>query len=312
MVSVIIPVYNEPRGLQQTLASLVRQDFPSGAYEIIVVDNGSSDHTFEEAVKYYQQHPNLIKALKEDTIQGSYAARNKGLSVAKGDIICFIDADMTVEPDYLSQVVKVFQTGQPDYLGCKVVLYADKKTLAAKYNQLNGFNVEAYLRSDKFVPTCCLSVKKSAFDIVGGFDHRLESGGDFDFGQRVFRAGLKQQYADHILMKHPARWKYSSLVKKSKRVARGIAQLYRYFPAGYEEHYKRLFRKKKYLPRNPVRIYRNAKEKKVPLNYVEALILSLYHIPLTYYSSSEAKSAYAKLSRQEIAKDQVEIVMNKE
>lgn len=310
MVSVIVPVYNEPQGLKQTLVSLVQQKFPSGAYEIIVVDNGSSDHTFEEAVKYQQQYPDLVTALKEDVIQGSYAARNKGLGIAKGDIICFIDADMTVEPDYLSQVVKVFQSDQPDYLGCRVDLYTDKNTLAAKYNQLNGFNVEAYLKSDKFAPTCCLSVKKNIFDKVGLFDHRLESGGDFDFGQRVFKAGLRQQYAGHIVMKHPARWKYASLVKKSKRVARGIAQLYRYFPADYEEHYKKILKKKRFLPKNPKRIRRSSKIKNVPLNNLEVLMLSFYHIPLNYYSALEAKSAYAKLSREEVEKNQVETAMN--
>lgn len=305
MVSVIIPVYKEPHGLQQTLDSLIHQDLAVDTYEIIVVDNGSKDNTPIEAEKYQRQYPKLIKCLQEDTIQGSYAARNKGLKAASGDIICFLDANMTVSPDYLSQIVKVFQSDQPDYLGCKVALYSNKKTLAAKYNQLNGFNVEGYLKQDHFVPTCCLSVKREVFDRVGLFDHRLESGGDFDFGQRVFKAGLRQQYAGQIVIQHPARWKYSSLVKKSQRVARGIAQLYSYFPSDYEGHYKRIFRKNKYLPKNPKTIRESGEKKEVPLNSLEILILSFYHIPLNYYSSSEARSMYAKLSKMGAAKNKM-------
>lgn len=296
MVSVVIPVYNEPDGLKATLKALIEQYYPKGNYEIIVVDNGSKDHTLQVAEHYQNQYPNLVISEREHQLQGSYAARNKGIRISKGDILCFIDADMTVSPDYLQQVVNIFETQHPDYLGCAVSLYSDKNTLAAKYNQLSGFSVRADLEHNQFVPTCCLSVKRAVFNTVGLFDERLESGGDYEFGQRVYQAGLKQFMADNIVMKHPARWKYASLVSKSKRVARGIAQLYTYYPDTYRKNYQKYFSLKRHLPRNPWQIYKKGKEKHIPLNIIESMILACYHIPITFKSTAEVKKAYIAMS----------------
>lgn len=74
-ISVIIPVYNDPAGLQDTLQSLVIQESP-GKFEIIVADNGLTDGTVQVAEKYCSRHEGLIKIVVEDNIQSSYAARN--------------------------------------------------------------------------------------------------------------------------------------------------------------------------------------------------------------------------------------------
>ncbi len=295
MVSVVIPVYNEPEGLKATLDSLIAQQYPQHEYEVIVVDNGSKDHTFQVAQQYQQLYPELIIAEKEHQLQGSYAARNKGIRISKGEILCFVDADMTVAPNFLQNIVEVFETQHPDYLGCTVHLYSDKHTLAAKYNQLGGFSVKSDLEHSQFVPTCCLSVKRDLFDAVGFFDERLESGGDYEFGQRVYRAGLKQLLAGDIIMQHPARWKYTSLVGKSKRVARGIAQLYTYYPETYKKNYRKYFSLKRHLPKNPLQVYKKAKARGLSLNMAEVIILACYHIPITFKSTAEAKKAYQSL-----------------
>jgi len=288
-VSVIIPAYNEPEGLKITLESLVNQSVEQDCYEVIVVDNGSRDHTLEVARQYAQRFPTKFYAELEHAIQGSYAARNKGISVAKGNILCFIDADMTVEREYIYKVLQMFEQESLDYLGCKVSIYTEHQTLAAKYNQLNGFKVRNELKHNQYVPTCCLSVRREIFHQVGLFDHRLESGGDFEFGQRVHKAGLIQKYADHIELKHPARWQYQSLKNKSKRVARGICQLANYFPDEYSGQLKKYFRIKRHLPKNPWSILKKAKKEQVPLNFFEALAIACYHVPLTLASSGEVK-----------------------
>jgi glycosyltransferase involved in cell wall biosynthesis len=288
-VSVIIPAYNEPEGLKITLDSLIQQSLSPNQYEIIVVDNGSKDHTFDVAADYADRYSGLVHALKEHDIQGSYAARNKGIAHARANILCFIDADMTVEQDYLRKVLAYFDNEELDYLGCKVAVYTEHNTLAAKYNQLNGFKVSNELSHNQYVPTCCLSVRKAVFDRVGLFDHRLESGGDFEFGQRVFRAGLGQQYADDILLLHPARWKYRSLVNKSKRVARGICQLSVYYPEKYQKNILKYFSYRRHLPKNPFSIMRKAKKEGVQLNMAEALALAFFHVPITFASSAEVR-----------------------
>lgn len=287
--SVIIPVYNEPAGLQITLDSLLNQSYDQHEYEVIVVDNGSKDQTLAVADSYAKKYPTQVLVEKEHELQGSYAARNKGISIAKGEIFCFIDADMTVERDYLKKMDAFFQEHKPDYVGCRVVVYSDKNTLAAKFNQLNGFKVESELKSSQYAPTCCLSVKRDIFEKVGLFDYRLESGGDYEFGQRVYRKGLVQKYANDIQLLHPARWKYTSLKNKSKRVARGICQLAMHYPDLYQKNLKKYFRIKRHFPKNPLAIMRTARRMNVNLNYWQIIILAFYHVPLTFSSSAEVR-----------------------
>lgn len=288
-VSVIIPAYNEPDGLQLTLDSLLAQTLSKADFEVIVVDNGSTDHTYSVAKDYADRYPGQFCAIKEHDIQGSYAARNKGVQKASADILCFIDADMTVEKRYLEKVWNYFQDQHLEYLGCKVTVYSEHNTLAAKYNQLHGFKVKTELEHNQYVPTCCLSVRKEVFDKVGLFDHRLESGGDYEFGQRVHKAGCRQQYADDIELLHPARWKYRSLVNKSKRVARGICQLSVYYPEKYQKNILKYFSYRRHLPKNPFSIMRKAKKEGVQLNMAEALALAFFHVPITFLSSAEVR-----------------------
>ena len=137
MVSVIIPVYNDPIGLEATLTSLIAQETIE-PFEIIVADNGSTDNTQQVAKEFINRSPNLVKLIIEDEQQGSYAARNKAIQKAQGHFLLFIDADMVASPKYLAKIVSAFQENDADYIGCKVDVITDKKTLAAKYNQLGG------------------------------------------------------------------------------------------------------------------------------------------------------------------------------
>lgn len=250
-VSVIIPVYNNPDGLRDTLKSLVSQEFPPKSFEIIVVDNDSTDNTLNIAKEFAGKYPHLIQFLVEDRLQSSYAARNKGIEVSKGDILCFIDADMTVEPDYLSQIDNFFKKESVDYLGCKVNMYSIKDTLSSKYNIATGFPIKNYLENHHFVATCCLSVKKMVIDKVGSFDSRFKSSGDYEFGNRVYRAGFKLCYAPNIIMKHPALSSFKHLIRKNFRIGRGFQQISFYYPENYNKMHRNILNPIYYLPALP-------------------------------------------------------------
>nr|WKN34684.1 glycosyltransferase [Tunicatimonas sp. TK19036] len=302
MISVIVPVYNEPVGLKETIDSLLRQ-VGGISHEIIIADNGSTDETITVASQFVENYPDKVKLVIEDQKQGSYAARNKGIGVASGEYICFIDADMTAPDTYLQKIFSAFQSHGISYIGCRVHVYSDKKTLAAKYNQLNGFKVQSDLIHNNFVPTCCLSIRKEILDQVGLFDERLESGGDYEFGRRVHEAGFKQLYLDDVVLKHPARWKYSSLVKKSKRVARGICQLAHYNPEQYRSRYENYFGLRRHYPKNPLRIKRKATAENISLSWSETILLAFYHIPITLQSTGEAKRFMKQLEMQPNSED---------
>lgn len=225
MISVIIPVYNDPQGLIDTLESLTYQE-TDREYEIVVVDNNSDDKTSEVIERFEEDYPDLVKGFEENEIQSSYAARNKGIENAEGDIICFLDADMWVDEDYLEEIASYFEENPEfGYIGCQVKIVDRSGTLPAKFNKLNGFPVEEYLETSDFVPTCCLSLRAEIFEKIGKFDQKLISGGDKEFGTRVANSNVKMRFLDKIVVYHPARSSLKSIGKKYFRIGRGTYQL---------------------------------------------------------------------------------------
>ena len=256
-ISIIVPVYNDPAGIETTLDSLVNQRYPDDQYEILAVDNGSSDDT-PRVIKSFAEDHSTVVPLSEDEIQSSYAARNRGIERATGDIIAFIDADMWVDPDWAQEIAELFENGESDYYGCNVQITSRNETpnIAERYNIIAGFPVEEYIQTKHFSPTCCLVVSSSVFEEVGMFDERLISSGDKEFGKRVFDSGFSQQFASDIHMYHPARDSLTSLCKKSYRVGRGRAQLHTlYGDRDFEK--TSLLHPKQYLPPIPHQFYRS-------------------------------------------------------
>jgi len=106
LVSVVIPTYNSADFLIQALNSVLNQTYSN--YEIIVVDDGSSDNTSQAIEPWRSQ----IRYIYQDN-QGVAAARNRGIDAATGDFIAFLDADDLFLPQKLQQQVAVFEA-QPD------------------------------------------------------------------------------------------------------------------------------------------------------------------------------------------------------
>ncbi len=100
-VSVIVPVYNSSQYIGETLDSIVNQDFDN--YEIIVIDDGSSDDSLE-IVNDKLNAANIPNTIIHQENQGVSAARNKGIEVSNGDYLVFVDADDYIAPNHLSQL----------------------------------------------------------------------------------------------------------------------------------------------------------------------------------------------------------------
>lgn len=249
-VSVVVPVYNDPEGVKETLESLSDQTYPDDRHEVLVVDNGSTDGTRSVAHEYAASF-DPIKLVVEPRIQGSYAARNRGVANARGSVIAFIDADMTVGSDWLSGVADAM-AGDVEYLACGVDLYSEgAETIPQKFDRLSGFDLERYLEELKFAPTCCLVVDAALFDDVGLFDSRLVSSGDLEFGQRVHASGRTLHYRPEITVQHPTRNSVRSLLGKAARIGMGRQQLRRYYPARYGNRLAGLLNPGAYVPPPP-------------------------------------------------------------
>lgn len=255
-LSVIIPAYNDPEGLQDTLNSLInQQDTPK--YEIVVVDNDSTDETPSVIDEFEAEYPGLVFGYSERDMQSSYAARNTGIEEASGDIIAFLDADMTVDETWVRDICQCFEELDVDYLGCNVEMYIPngEDTFWARYDVAMGLPVKHYLETKRFAPTCALTVRREVFDVVDTFDQTLVSGGDKEFGRRVHDAGLMMGYTDQIVVRHPARSTFQAHVKKAARIGRGQVQLWREYDLAPHP-----LSPVRFLPPNPFRVRNRQKE----------------------------------------------------
>lgn len=123
-ISIVIPAYNEEKYLESCLESL--KNLIEKPYEVIVVDNNSTDKTVKIAKKFD------VKVVKEKT-QGITPARNSGFNAAKGDIIARIDADTRVQPDWTKRIREHFES-DPKLLGLSGSAYFDKLPSFMKFH----------------------------------------------------------------------------------------------------------------------------------------------------------------------------------
>jgi glycosyltransferase AglI len=226
LLSVVVPVGNDAEGLHRTLSSLAMARRPAGGVEIIVGNDGAAP-----AVSAVARDHNVLEASISPSC-GAYGARNHAMAKARGEWIAFTDADATVAPGWMEAGVAAL--AEADYACGPVIIPKDTvSTPAHLYDWLNAFPVERYLHRIKFAPTVNLFVRRTVLERIGGFDRRLLSGGDVEFGVRVHSAGLRQIYRPDQQVYHPPRG-YREQLRKVLRVTRGQCDLGRHHP----EHFR--------------------------------------------------------------------------
>ena len=215
-VSVIVPTYKDNR-LSRCLDSLLAQDYPSNAFEVLVVDNEGT--TSVEAICRAKGASYLHQPKP-----GSYAARNLGLERSKGDIIALTDSDCVAEPSWLTNGAASLEAlDRPGWIGGRVSLFPRdprRPTLAEHYELLFAFDQEQNVRQKASV-TANLFAPRSVFRVEGLFRDDLLSGGDGEWTQRVGNRGYDVGLCSNAVVWHPARHFLSDLVRKQRRVVAG-------------------------------------------------------------------------------------------
>ena len=119
-LSVIVPVYNMAADgkLEYCLDSLVSQTLEGGSYEIIAVDDCSTDNSFEIMKRYEEKFPDRFIAIHSEKNLHQGGAKNIGLAIAKGEWLGFIDADDWITPDYYEKLIKKAEETGADMVGC--------------------------------------------------------------------------------------------------------------------------------------------------------------------------------------------------
>ena len=173
-ISVIVPVYNSGAYVKRCCEALTAQEYPRDRFEVLLVDNGSSDDSAEIISGYSR-----IQLLFEQE-KSSYAARNCGLRRARGEIIAFTDSDCAPRPDWLARIVSAMQDVQ-----VQIVLgdrqYASEKGLMgmlANYESRMAACTFTGSRPERYYAyTNNMAFRNTVFDRVGYFD-QVQRGGD--------------------------------------------------------------------------------------------------------------------------------------
>jgi len=224
-ISVIIPVFNDSRRLKLCLEALQHQkkDTLDFDYEVIVVDNNSTENIREVCDTYQALY--LLERQK-----GSYAARNAGIQIAKGDYLAFTDSDCIPDHYWLEKGLHAFLEASPKVglVGGAIELFTSnkKKTLGDIFDFAFAFPQETYIHSNHFAATANVITTKEVMEKVGLFNNSMASGGDYEWGQRVFNAGLSLVFAHDAVVKHPTRSDVKAIIKKSYRVSNNFYNKY--------------------------------------------------------------------------------------
>jgi len=182
MVSIVIPVFNADKCIERCLSALQNLDYPKDKYEIIIVDNGSTDKTVELVKKY----PVRLFVLPQVTISH---LRNFGASKSKGNVLAFIDADCIAPSLWLKRSTELLNNENIGAVGCWYQLPQETTFLERVWN--------AHMSSRRlktgdidWVPSGNLIISKAAYNKIGGFNEALATSEDVDICQRIHLSGL--------------------------------------------------------------------------------------------------------------------------
>ncbi len=108
-VTVIVPAFNEGAFVEKSLRSLIRCTYPKDKMQIIAIDDGSKDDTFDHILKVAKKYPDLIKAIRFEKNKGKREAMSVGVENATGEIIVFIDSDTRIKKDAIQHLIAPFE-----------------------------------------------------------------------------------------------------------------------------------------------------------------------------------------------------------
>lgn len=213
-VSVIIPTYHDWERLELCINALKEQNYPTQCFEVIIVNNDPADPV------NLIDPPNNFKVINEAK-PGSYAARNAGLSIAKGEIIAFTDSDCIPCINWLEKGVLALQRSPRVGGHIQLIFKNVKPSVIEIFDKAFSFQQERYSLEYGSAATANMFSYKSVFDEVGFFDDSLYSNEDLAWGRRAKDHGFSIIYSNDCIVHHPARNKFREIIVKSRRVYGG-------------------------------------------------------------------------------------------
>jgi poly-beta-1,6 N-acetyl-D-glucosamine synthase len=221
-VSVLIPAYNEEAYISRTIESLLITAYPEDKLEIIVIDDGSTDNTYQKANRYSSDRVRVFS--KENG--GKYSALNYGLMLSDNDIIVTIDADSIIGPNAIKDIVAPLQADSKVGAVASNVQILNQNNLITKMQALEysvGINLIRrmfdWFSGVPVVPGCLGAFRRSALEEVNNYDPDTLTE-DYDLTVKVLRAGYEVRASSALVYTEaPDTWR--SLYKQRIRWYRG-------------------------------------------------------------------------------------------
>lgn len=201
--SIIIPAYNSTAWLPHCLKAVQQQTIDRARYEIIVVDDGSIDHTVSTAQEILKG--NSFARVITVPHGGPAAARNAGAQIAQGELILFTDSDCEPAPDWIQTLTAAFQ--EPAVVGAKGVYRTQQRSLVARFVQQEyqvKYDQMRQLKAIDFIDTYSAAYRREAFLTNGGFDETFTTASveDQEFSFRLASRGYRLVFAPNAIVFH--------------------------------------------------------------------------------------------------------------
>lgn len=233
-VSVVIATYNCGQYIEKAIVSVLKQSFDN--FEIIVVDDGSTDSTrnildkYADKILYFYQHNS-----------GVSVARNNGIKHAKGEIIAFLDGDDEWEPNKLEiQLREILKDDKIGAVGCHITYINEKGEQIGFFERKNYLSHEG-LVNDLFLHNVIVGsgsgilLRRSCLEQIGGFNVDLEVAEDWELWLRISRF-FKIRFVEKRLVRYRVRSTSLSSVRNVEKITRNeIKMLTKVFNSYYSE-----------------------------------------------------------------------------
>ena len=249
-MSVIVPVHNATASLDGLFGAPRAQSVDRAAFEVIVVDDASTDDTASVA-----EGSGLARVVRINSQSGSYAARNAAIPYARAGLLAFTDADCIPSETWIEEGLAALARSEVDLVAGRIeVPLGPAPTIATLLGLAkHHLDQEYHVSEQRYGATANLWVRRDVFSTVGPFDGGIRSGGDSEFCRRAVAAGARLAYGETVIVTHPPRSTARELMRKQLRIGFGAAQ-YRSRVAGASAVMPRIWaRPGAYVPRRTLR-----------------------------------------------------------
>jgi GT2 family glycosyltransferase len=225
--SVVVCTFNGSRTIRQCLEGLEKLRYPD--YEVIVIDDGSTDGAGEIALQYN------VRVIRTKN-RGLSHARNLGLAAATGEIIAYLDDDASPDPDWLSYLALTFQRTNVAGVGGPNIPFPDDGQVAACIAHAPGGPTHVLLSDEEaeHIPGCNMAFRRDRLQSIGGFDSQFRvAGDDVDVCWRIQEAGGRLGFSPAAMVLHHCRNTVRAFWKQQVGYGRAEAMVERKWPEKY-------------------------------------------------------------------------------